>query len=173
MVKIEINFTNRWLYSFIVIVGILVLGAGVYATTHSSIFLVAPNPGHFGSEIELSSYATVAWVTTNFEPIPSSTTPTNPSGLILLWEFPDIIGMTWLDNSNDETRFEIQRDGSTIVGIVTSGSTQYDDPGLTSGTTYSYRVRACNSASTPCSGWSNTITGTTCVDENNCDDLDR
>jgi len=39
MVKIEINFTNRWLYTFALIIGIFALGIGVYAVSH-------PNPGH-------------------------------------------------------------------------------------------------------------------------------
>jgi len=45
MVKIEINFTNKWLYTFFLVVGVLALGVGVYAVSH-------PNPGHTTSQIE-------------------------------------------------------------------------------------------------------------------------
>jgi len=45
MVNININFTNRWLYTFALIIGIFALAVGVYATSH-------PNPGHPASEIE-------------------------------------------------------------------------------------------------------------------------
>ncbi len=43
MVSIHINFTNRWLYTFALIIGIFALAVGVYA--------VAPNPGHTWSEL--------------------------------------------------------------------------------------------------------------------------
>lgn len=44
MRNIEIKFTNRWLYTFALIIGVFALGVGVYA--------VAPNPGHTASQIE-------------------------------------------------------------------------------------------------------------------------
>ena len=44
MGKIQINFTNKWLYTFALIIGILVISIGVYA--------IAPNPGHSANELE-------------------------------------------------------------------------------------------------------------------------
>jgi len=181
MVKIEINFTDRWLYSFIVIAGILILGVGVYAYGTNN----PPIMGHSSGEIDgvcrsdggvatcgfLGDYALESWVQNNFVaivvPIPD-TTPLAPTGLTRLQELPTSIDMSWTDRSDDETRFEIQRDGSAIVGTPGPGATSYTDTGLASSTTYTYRVRACNSAPTPCSLWSNTITGTTCASEENC-----
>lgn len=45
--KIQINFTNKWLYTFALIIGIFALGVGVYAASH-------PNPGHTISEVDFS-----------------------------------------------------------------------------------------------------------------------
>ena len=42
--KIQFNFTNKLFYTFILIVGVLALAVGVYATAH-------PNPGHTAGEI--------------------------------------------------------------------------------------------------------------------------
>jgi CSLREA domain-containing protein len=54
--------------------------------------------------------------------------------------------LTWTDNSDDETGFEIWRaigNGSfTLVDTVDPNSTSYDDQGLTCNTGYSYQVRA-------------------------------
>ena len=44
--KIEINFTNKWLYSLIAIVVVLGLGVGVYAYLDP-----IPSPGHGGNTI--------------------------------------------------------------------------------------------------------------------------
>lgn len=56
--------------------------------------------------------------------------------------------LTWLDNSDNETSFRIQRspDDSTWATIDTIGvnSTAYTDTGLVPGTTYYYRVCAVN-----------------------------
>jgi len=42
--KIHINFTNKWFYTFVLIIGIFALGVGVWATSH-------PSPGHTAAEI--------------------------------------------------------------------------------------------------------------------------
>jgi len=46
--KIEINFTNKWLYSLIAIVVVLGLGVGVYAYVYTN---PIPSPGHSGDTI--------------------------------------------------------------------------------------------------------------------------
>lgn len=45
--KLEVNFTNRWLYIFIILAVIVVIAVGIYALTPG----VAPNPGHLLSDI--------------------------------------------------------------------------------------------------------------------------
>ena len=58
------------------------------------------------------------------------------------------IGLTWTDNSNNETAFEIWRGtdslGATMttVGTVKANVTSYTDSGLNANTRYFYRVRA-------------------------------
>ena len=66
---------------------------------------------------------------------------------------------SWIDNSTNETGFEIQRapDSSFTTGVqtfnVAANVPNYDDTTVTSDTTYSYRVRAKNAGLS--SDWSN------------------
>jgi titin len=58
--------------------------------------------------------------------------------------------LTWFDNSTNETSFKIERstDGVNFTQFATVGAdaTSFSDSGLAAGTTYTYRVRATNSA---------------------------
>ncbi|MDH5446397.1 MAG: multicopper oxidase domain-containing protein [Gammaproteobacteria bacterium] len=60
------------------------------------------------------------------------------------------IALTWLDNSNDETGFNIERslDGTNfaVLTTVNANTMAYTDTGLSANTTYSYRVNASNDA---------------------------
>lgn len=71
--------------------------------------------------------------------------------------------LTWSDNSTNESGFRIERasNGSAFSEIASVGANvvSYVDTGLANATTYSYRVRAYNSAGF--SAYSNTATGTT------------
>jgi hypothetical protein len=62
-----------------------------------------------------------------------------------------------------EDRFDIaeSRNGNSfrVVATVNPNTTSFSRYGLRAGTTYMYRVRACNAAG--CSPWSNTATATT------------
>jgi len=80
----------------------------------------------------------------------SSTTllPT-PTSLAVVAATSSQINLSWVDNSSTETRFEIQRSTTssfTSPVTLTSGqnTTSYSDTGLSLGTTYYYRVRACS-----------------------------
>lgn len=68
--------------------------------------------------------------------------------------------LTWIDRSNQETSYRVERavGNSNFLQIaeLPANSTQYDDPFLTTGTQYFYRVRA-HSTSSGFSEYSNTL----------------
>ena len=82
------------------------------------------------------------------DPAPPPAAPTNltvsspPTGA------DSTLGLSWSDNSTNETGFAIERKTGTQayaqVGTTAAGATSYTDTGLTAGTTYTYRLRAFN-----------------------------
>ncbi|MFZ3136058.1 MAG: fibronectin type III domain-containing protein [Thermodesulfovibrionales bacterium] len=91
-----------------------------------------------------SGYTNEAYATTTY-----SYTPNAPSNPIATAISSSQINLSWQDNSNNETGFKIERKtGSggtyTQIAIVSANVTTYSDTGLSSGTTYYYRVRAYN-----------------------------
>ena len=74
--------------------------------------------------------------------------PSAPSGLVGNAVDFNTITLNWNDNSNNETGFEIyRRTGGgdfTVVGVVSSNTTTYEDDNLSGSTTYTYQVRAVN-----------------------------
>lgn len=78
----------------------------------------------------------------------------------------DKISLTWMDNSESETSFRIERslDGETgwqQIAIVDSNLTTYTDTGLSELTSYYYRVRAFREGDLALSEFSNTAAATT------------
>ena len=73
--------------------------------------------------------------------------------------------LTWNDNSTNEESFYINRalngGGFSLIATTTANTTSYTDNGLTSDRTYSYQIRAVNSAGS--SGYSNTTYAITAV----------
>jgi hypothetical protein len=96
------------------------------------------------------------------------TAPAAPSDLVATAVSTSGIDLTWSDNSNNETHFNLERssdDGVTFSALdaeLPTGTTSYRDTGLTAGTTYHYRVNAQNVAGT--SDWSNIASATTLPD---------
>ena len=86
--------------------------------------------------------------------------PPAPSRLSAVVLSSSAIRLNWSDNSTDEIRFRIERKKGGLpfseIATVSANTIRYDDTGLEAGTTYSYRVRAENSAGT--SSYSNTVT---------------
>lgn len=78
------------------------------------------------------------------------TIPTAPSGLMLAAPSANQMNLNWVDNSNNEQGFRIQRstDGTNFTTIATTpaGVTTFNETGLNPGTLYFYRVRATNPA---------------------------
>jgi len=74
--------------------------------------------------------------------------PDAPSGLTANVPECNQIDLTWLDNSDNEDGFEIERglDGVDFahIGTVGAGATSYSDTTVAENTTYYYRVRAYN-----------------------------
>ncbi len=85
-------------------------------------------------------------VSGDWSPVASATTAelAAPSGLTATAVNPTQIDLSWNDNSSFETDLEIERDG-TVIDTVGADSTSYTDTGLSSGTQYTYRVRAVDS----------------------------
>jgi len=93
-----------------------------------------------------------------------SVSPIAPSGLTATAASSSQIDLAWQDNSGNETEFRIERktgSGGTSGQVATVGTntTGFSDTGLSPGTTYVYRVQACNAVG--CSGYSNEATATT------------
>jgi RHS repeat-associated protein len=89
--------------------------------------------------------------------------PTAPTNLAASAASTTQINLSWTDNSNNETNFKIERKTNTTnfsqVATVGANVTTFSDTGLTSATTYTYRVRASNSSGN--SAYTNTAAATT------------
>ena len=93
------------------------------------------------------------------QPLP----PFPPSGLTARPASTNQLELAWVDNSNNETSFEIERstDGINfnLIATVPAGTTSHMDSGLADSTRYHYRVRAKNAGGN--SDYSNQASGTT------------
>jgi subtilisin family serine protease len=98
-----------------------------------------------------SAYSNSSQVTTPAAPPPPP--PVAPTNLVTTAMAHNQVELSWSDNSNDETGFQIERctwiSGSctTFVQIAQTGAniTGLSDLGVTGSTTYTYRVRAFSS----------------------------
>ena len=87
---------------------------------------------------------------------PTTTIPVSPTGLSIGNVTLSSVGLTWIDNSDNEDKFNINRkvSGTTtwipLTLVTGSNITSYIDTTVTSGTTYDYQVEACLSG-TGCS----------------------
>jgi thermitase len=91
--------------------------------------------------------------------------PAAPGGLTAAAAASSQVNLAWSDNSSNEDGFAIERcQGSGCsnfapIATVTPGVTSFVNNGLAANTTYSYRIRAYNTAGN--SGYSNSATATT------------
>ncbi|PKV49253.1 putative secreted protein (Por secretion system target) [Aquimarina sp. MAR_2010_214] len=112
---------------------------------------------NFGGD---SKYSNTANVTT----LSRGTVPAAPTSLKTVSAISTQIELNWTDNANNEDSFRIERSangtsGWTSVGTTAINVSSYTDKGLSSNTTYYYRVRAENTIGN--STYSNTVNGTT------------
>ena len=89
--------------------------------------------------------------------------PAAPGGLTATAASPSAINLSWTDNSNNETGFDIERSADNVnwAALATVGSNiqTYGNTGLAASTRYYYRVRAKNSTGNSAySGVANTTT---------------
>jgi hypothetical protein len=93
----------------------------------------------------------------NFSIAASATTPASvsvpaaPTGLVATATSITSIGLSWTDNSTNETGFKIERSTSatgtfTLIATNSADIANYADTGLSSGVAYYYRVRSTNGA---------------------------
>ncbi|HEY5729381.1 MAG TPA: multicopper oxidase domain-containing protein [Anaerolineales bacterium] len=96
----------------------------------------------------------------------SASPPAAPSGLNAVAISSSAINLTWTDNANNETGFNLQRstDGINFVPLASVGANvvSYNNTSLNPNTTYWYRVNAQNASGT--SAWSNIASATTLED---------
>jgi fibronectin type 3 domain-containing protein len=86
--------------------------------------------------------------------------PTAPSTLTAKRQKNGQVTLTWKDNSNNETAFQVARstDGTlfTVLATTAANTTNYKDAIAQKGQNYYYRVAAMNSVGL--SSYSNTVT---------------
>jgi hypothetical protein len=94
--------------------------------------------------------------------------PMAPSELTTQTVSTTQITLTWSDNSTDESGFRIQRSSGgdfTDLATVPAGTSSYSDSGLSSSTTYLYRVCAFNASGD--SAYSDSVSATTSAPASN------
>jgi len=104
-----------------------------------------------------------AWVLLILSGVAHAAVPAAPTNLVATAVSGSQINLSWTDKSSNELAFFIERktgSGSfTGVGRVDPNITNFSDAGLTSATTYTYRVQASNGSGN--SAYSNLASATT------------
>jgi gliding motility-associated-like protein len=100
------------------------------------------NDANAGLRMELDELnVSTKWINLNKAAVPSA-----PGTLTAVADGATTIGLSWVDHSDDETGFEIDRseDGNTFTALTTvaADTVTYADKNLTASTRYYYRVRA-------------------------------
>ena len=160
-VRYQNNLPNTIIQYLTVDRGATTLGAFTYGRSLYTIQL--PGAGGFGSSATPTPVtptptpggATATPVPPTATPVPptatpASSTPAAPTSLTAAVVNKTRIQLTWVDTSNNETGFRVERsiNGGSYAEIGTTGAnvTSITNTGLTRGVTYYYRVRAYNAS---------------------------
>ena len=138
----------------------LLVSLGANATSHTDA-TVAPGTSYRYRVRAVNGSASSDYSNTLSVTTPAAgTPPAAPTNLSAKATSSSTIKLQWSDKSNNETGFKIERasGGSAFSQVATVGVNvrTYIDGGLTSNTSFSYRVRATNASGD--SAYSNTVT---------------
>ncbi len=133
------------------------LGLG-HSSNSSALMFAFAHGGNFGATLSADDRAGIRFLYGTPEVIPAS-----PSNLSANAVSPVQVNLTWNDNANNETSYEVERrlQGGSFqqIAVIGTNRSSYEDNTGTAGMTYNYRVRARNGAGA--SGYSNTASATT------------
>ena len=115
-------------------------GEGI-ATVSTSGLVLAVGPGSTLIDASAGGVTGSAAITV------AAAAPDAPSDLVAIAGGPDVVSLSWTDNSDGETGFEVERSlqegsGFSAIGTTETNVTAFDDEGLEPETTYYYRVHA-------------------------------
>jgi fibronectin type 3 domain-containing protein len=125
-----------------------IAAVGVNVTTYSDAGLAAGATYHYRvrayNGTGNSAYSNIATATTP----PAGGIPSAPSNLTATSPTKKKIHLSWSDTANNESGYKIERSTDGVnysqITTVSANIVTYSNSGLTSGTTYHYRVRAYN-----------------------------
>jgi uncharacterized protein len=138
------------------------VGSDLKIYVNDNLELSVSDASHSSGKIAMSTWKTTA----NFDNVlvtGGATVPNAPSSLSAAAVSSSQVNLSWTDNSTNEDGFKIERKtgaGSySEIDQVGANVTSYSDTGLSASTTYTYRVRAYNTAGN--SSYSNEASETT------------
>lgn len=79
----------------------------------------------------------------------AATAPANPADLVANADSYKSITLSWVDNSDNEQGYIVEREGENgyeMIAALSANSTSFTNEGLSPETSYSYKVRAYNTA---------------------------
>jgi hypothetical protein len=136
--------------------------SGLSPATAYTFRVRAANAAGFSAYSNTASATTQAVPPPPPPPPPGPSAPNPPGGLTAQGASSSTINLAWQDNSNNETSFRVEQlvgGAFQEVQVLAAGATQVQIIGLAPVTTYTFRLRAANTAGF--SAYSNTVAATT------------
>lgn len=137
--------------------------AGISVTTYTDTTVSNGTTYYYVVTANNTSGESAASNETSATPTAPITIPAAPSSLAATAASRTLINLTWTDNANNESGYQIERstNGSTFAQIATTGPdvNTFSSTGLSANKKYFFRVRAFNAAGS--SVYSNTVTAKT------------